>query len=78
LQDEVTLNVKGYSEETFLVLDDKTHMQGLWGRVSRQTSGTICMTYVKMKLCRDGLGRGHHCMGDDETTEYTYGRVFGG
>ena len=36
------------------------------------------MTYVKMKLWLDGLGRGHHCMGDDETTEDTYGRVFVG
>lgn len=30
------------------------------------------MTYVKVKLWLDGLGRGHHCMGDDETTKDAY------
>ena len=29
---------------------------------------------MKVKLWLDGLGRGHHCMGDDETAEDTYGR----
>lgn len=37
------------------------------------TFGMDSMTYVKVELWFDGLGRGHHRMGNDEAAENTYG-----
>ena len=57
------------------ILGGGTHMQRLCGSMNGQTPGSGNGTYVKVKLWLDRLGRGHHCMGNDETTEDAYGRA---